>query len=55
MHARVYKEYEQICSEMNIAGSVLEVGAMPSEKSLLCMKSLSNASEKVGINLMGPY
>ena len=55
MHARVYKEYEQICSKMNITGSVLEVGAMPSDKSLLCMKSLINAAEKVGINLMGPY
>jgi SAM-dependent methyltransferase len=40
---------------MNITGSVLEVGAMPSDKSLLCMKSLDNAAEKVGINLMGSY
>ena len=55
MHARVYKEYEKICSKMNITGSVLEVGAMPSDKSLLCMKSLDNAAAKVGINLMGSY
>ena len=52
MHARVYKEYEQICSKVNITGSVLEVGAMPSDSSLLCMNSLANAKEKVGINLM---
>jgi SAM-dependent methyltransferase len=34
---------------------VLEVGAIPSNSSLLCMKSLKNATEKIGINLNGPY
>lgn len=55
MHPRVYKEFERICSNMHIIGSVLEVGAIPSKKTLLSMKSLENASEKVGINLDGPY
>src|SRR3972149_6688643 len=54
MHPRVYQEFERICSERNIAGSVLEVGALASRASLLCMKSLRNATEKVGINLTGP-
>lgn len=55
MHPRVFREFEKICSEKNITGSVLEVGAIPSEMSLLCMQSLKNATEKVGINLDGPY
>jgi SAM-dependent methyltransferase len=55
MHQRVYKEFERIVSQRAVAGSVLEVGAVPSEKSLLCMASLQNAGEKIGINLDGPY
>ncbi len=51
MHYRVYKEYERICEPLNFKGSVLEIGAVPSEKSLLCMSSLKNAKEKIGINL----
>lgn len=55
VHRRIYQEFEQICSERNISGSVLEVGAIPSNMSLLCMKSLESATEKVGINLDGPH
>jgi SAM-dependent methyltransferase len=55
MHPRVYREYERICSERQIIGSVLEIGAVPSEESLLCMNSLKNASAKIGINLDGPH
>jgi SAM-dependent methyltransferase len=55
MHPRVYREYEQICSTRNIIGSVLEVGAIPSRKSLLCMKSLGAVTEKVGLDLAGPH
>lgn len=55
MHPRVYQEFEKICSERNAGGAVLEVGAIPSDLSLLCMKSLDGATEKVGINLDGPY
>jgi SAM-dependent methyltransferase len=55
MHPRVYEEYERIFSNLNITGSVLEIGAIPSRKSLLCMKSLNNVSERVGINLDGPH
>lgn len=36
-------------------GAVLEVGAIPSKLSLLNMKCLKNATEKIGINLDGPY
>ena len=34
---------------------VLEIGAIPSKLSLLNMKCLKNATEKIGINLDGPY
>jgi SAM-dependent methyltransferase len=51
----MYREYERICAARQIAGSVLEVGATPDEGSLLCMKSLSDASEKVGIDFLGPH
>ncbi len=55
MHPRVYQEFEQICSKRRVSGSVLEVGAIPSKMSLLCMKSLEKCYEKIGINLNGPY
>jgi len=55
MHKRVYKEFEKICSSWHIIGSVLEVGATPNDKSLLCMESLKNAKEKIGLNLDGPH
>lgn len=55
MHQEIYQEFEAICAERNIKGAVLEVGAIPSNMSLLAMKSLGNATEKIGINLDGPY
>ncbi len=54
MHPRVYKEFERICSERKAGGIVLEIGAVPSDESLLNMESLQNATEKIGINLEGP-
>jgi ubiquinone/menaquinone biosynthesis C-methylase UbiE len=54
MHQRVYQEFERICAARQIKGSVLEVGATADEGSLLCMKSLAGASEKVGIDFLGP-
>jgi SAM-dependent methyltransferase len=55
MHPRVYREFKQIVSRRAVTGPVLEVGAVPSEHSLLCLPSLQDASEKIGINLDGPY
>jgi SAM-dependent methyltransferase len=51
----MYREYERICSARRITGSVLEVGAIPNEGSLLCMKSLAGAAEKIGIDFLGPH
>ena len=55
MHPRIYKEFERICLARNAGGAVLEIGAVPSDDSLLNMKLLQNAPEKIGINLDGPY
>jgi SAM-dependent methyltransferase len=55
MHPKIYRKFEQICSAHNITGSVLEIGAIPTKDSLLCMKSLQNAAEKIGVNIDGPY
>ena len=54
MHRRILQEFERICSERAIRGSVLEVGAVPTDESLLCMKSLEHATEKIGIDLNSP-
>src|SRR6185295_6646393 len=51
MHPRIYQEFERIFESRQIHGSVLEVGAVPSDESLLCMKALDRATEKIGINL----
>ncbi len=55
MHPVVYNKFEKICSEMNIEGSVLEIGSIPSNESLLCMESLRTAKKKIGLNIEGPY
>ena len=51
MHKTIYQAFERICSERNAGGAVLEVGAKASAKTLLAMKCLENAREKIGINL----
>ena len=38
MHTRIHEEFERICSKRNITGSVLEVGALPNNRSLLYTK-----------------
>lgn len=55
MHPRTYREFERICTERKVGGSVLEMGAVPNPNSLLCMKSLENATEKIGLNINGPH
>ena len=56
MHPRLLSEYKKILKGLNIKGSILEVGANPDyKKSLLSLKELDNATEKIGLNLDGPY
>lgn len=53
MDPRVYAEFEAICSRHNIAGDVLEIGALPNDSALLNMESLKGARQKIGLNLVG--
>jgi SAM-dependent methyltransferase len=55
MNPRVFQEFEKICKRRGASGSVLEIGAIPSDESLLCMQALKNAKEKIGVSLEGPY
>ena len=54
MHPRINREFERICSRLNISGRVLEVGATPGKSTLLCLPSVRNADERIGLNLAGP-
>lgn len=54
MHPDQFHAFDRICRERGAGGSVLEIGAVPSEDSLLCLASLAAAPRKVGINLDGP-
>ena len=53
MHARVFAEFDRICRARGAGGDVLEIGAMPSRDSLLCLPSLTAARSRVGVNLAG--
>jgi SAM-dependent methyltransferase len=54
VHSRLFAEFERICTRLGAGGHVLEVGAVPSEDTLLCLPALAGAKSKVGINLEGP-
>jgi SAM-dependent methyltransferase len=54
VHTRVFAEFERICAARGAGGDVLEVGAVPSEDSLLRLPALAGAKSKVGINLDVP-
>lgn len=54
MHDEVYRQFDRICRRRKAGGAVLEIGAVPSNASLLTMPSLSEAHEKIGINMEGP-
>lgn len=54
LHPQVFAEFERICKCRGAGGDVLEVGAVPSDDSLLCMAALAGARSKIGINLAAP-
>jgi SAM-dependent methyltransferase len=54
MHPDQFQAFERICGERGAKGSVLEIGAVPSEDSLLCLRSLTAVARKVGVNLDSP-
>ncbi len=51
----IYKFFEQLCTELRIAGPVLEIGASPHHKALLSLVALRGASLRVGVGLDGAY
>ena len=55
MHSRMFAEFERICTRRGAGGHVLEVGAVPSDDTLLCLPALAAAKSKLGINLEGPW
>ena len=56
LHPASYAEFERICARSaGRVGDVLEVGAVPSDDSLLCLPALAGARSKIGVNLDGPH
>ncbi len=55
MHPDQFQAFERICAERGAGGSILEIGAVPSDDTLLCLRALGAAEKKVGINLDGPW
>ncbi len=54
MHPRTFQEFERVCVGHGASGRVLEVGATPHDTTLLCMRSIRNATSKIGVNIDGP-
>ncbi len=54
MHLAVFAAFDRICSARTCGGDVLEIGAVPSADTLLCMPSLQGARRRVGVNIDGP-
>lgn len=54
MHPQVFAEFDRICRARRAGGAVLEIGAVPSEESLLRLPALADATEKIGVALDGP-
>jgi SAM-dependent methyltransferase len=54
VHPKVFAEFDRICRARSAGGAVLEVGAIPSEESLLRLPALAHATEKIGVSLDGP-
>lgn len=55
MHADVFAVFDRVCATRRAGGDVLEVGAVPSGESLLCLPALAGASSWIGVNLDGPH
>ena len=54
MHPEVFGEFERICRARGAGGDVLEVGAVASDDTLLCLPALRSARSRIGVNLDGP-
>ena len=55
MHPEVFAAFDRLCRRRGLGGGrVLEIGAVPSDDTLLCLPALAQASEKLGVNLAPP-
>jgi SAM-dependent methyltransferase len=54
MHPTVFATFDRLCAAHRCDGDVLEIGAMPSPDTLLCLPALRHARRRVGVNLDGP-
>lgn len=55
MHPAVFREFDRICRTRGAGGAVLEIGAVPSPDTLLCLPALAGAADRLGVNLDGPH
>jgi hypothetical protein len=55
MHNSVSEEFNRICRERGARGRVLEIGAVPEDSSPLFLEGLAGTTERVGVNLKGPF
>jgi SAM-dependent methyltransferase len=53
MHPRVFDEFERLCREYGAGGDVIEIGAVASPDSLLCLPAIAHARSRIGVNLAG--
>ncbi len=51
MHPVIHRKFGEICADRHAGGDVLEIGAVASDDSLLCLACLSGARSRVGLNL----
>jgi SAM-dependent methyltransferase len=53
MHPRVFEAFDRICRARSAGGDVLEIGAVASPETLLCLPALARARSRIGVNLAG--
>jgi SAM-dependent methyltransferase len=53
VHPLVFAAFDRICRERNAGGDVLEIGAVASRSTLLCLPALAQAKTRIGVNLAG--
>src|SRR4051794_8727852 len=53
MHPAVYRVFADVCSQVDLRGPVLEIGAVPGPDSLLRLDALRPIGPRIGLNLQG--
>jgi len=55
MHPYIFNTFQKLISGRSVSGPVLEIGAVPNERTLLNLPALEGITDKTGLNLDGPY